>query len=90
MEKSCCNLSIKFFFTVISTHAEPIEGWIDNVFGPTGGVVGAGAGLIRTMNIDSECAAELVPVDMTVNALIATAWEVSKNKYVVNCTYQTF
>ncbi|XP_046615044.1 fatty acyl-CoA reductase wat-like isoform X1 [Neodiprion virginianus] len=67
---------------VISTAHEPIEGWIDNVFGPTGGIVGAGAGLIRTFNVDSECTAELVPVDMTVNALVATAWDIAMNKNI--------
>ena len=59
-----------------------MEGWIDNVYGPTGAVVGVGAGLIRTLNIDEDCTAELVPVDFTVNALIATAWDVANKKSV--------
>ncbi|XP_024936806.1 fatty acyl-CoA reductase wat isoform X2 [Cephus cinctus] len=65
---------------VISSYAEPIEGWVDNISGATGALVGAGAGLIRTLNIDPDCTAELVPVDYSVNALIATAWDVANNK----------
>ncbi|XP_012265217.2 fatty acyl-CoA reductase wat-like [Athalia rosae] len=69
---------------VISTSSEPIQGWIDNVFGPTGGIVGAGAGLIRTLNVNSDCVAEVIPVDLTVNALIATAWDVANGKNVAS------
>ncbi|XP_044013795.1 uncharacterized protein LOC122856167 [Aphidius gifuensis] len=65
---------------VISTYKEPISGWIDNVYGPTGALVGAGAGLIRTLNIDKNCTAELVPVDYTVNALVASAWDIVNKK----------
>lgn len=67
-------------FSVISTYREPAIGWVDNVYGPTGALVGGGAGLIRTMNIDENCTAELIPADLTVNALIATAWEVANKK----------
>ncbi|XP_066584285.1 fatty acyl-CoA reductase wat-like [Prorops nasuta] len=65
---------------VISTYKEPLEGWIDNIYGPTGALAGGGAGLIRTMNVDKNCIAELIPADLTVNALIATAWNVANNK----------
>ncbi|OXU23344.1 hypothetical protein TSAR_015220 [Trichomalopsis sarcophagae] len=65
---------------VVSTHREPVTGWIDNVYGPTGALVGGGAGLIRTFHLDRACTAELVPADLTVNALIATAWDVANNK----------
>lgn len=68
------------YCTVISTASEPIEGWIDNIFGPSGGIAGAGAGLIRTFNVDHTCSAELIPVDLTVNALIAMAWDVANKK----------
>lgn len=69
-----------FILSVISTYHEPVEGWVDNIFGPTGALVGGGAGLIRTMNMDKQCTAELIPADYTVNALIATAWDVANNK----------
>lgn len=59
-----------------------MSGWVDNVYGPTGALVGGGAGLIRAFHLDRECTAELVPADYTVNALVATAWDVANNKYV--------
>ncbi|PSN40547.1 hypothetical protein C0J52_10393 [Blattella germanica] len=49
---------------VISTAKEPFPGWINNVYGPTGVVVGAGLGLLRTMHCDKDILAEIVPADM--------------------------
>nr|CAD7571747.1 unnamed protein product [Timema californicum] len=60
---------------VIGTRSEPLPGWIDNVYGPTGIVVGAGIGILRTINVDPCISANLVPVDMAVGALIASARE---------------
>jgi len=60
---------------VVSTAYEPLPGWIDNVYGPTGAVVGAGVGLIRTLQVDSTGCANIVPVDMACNALLASARE---------------
>jgi hypothetical protein len=36
-------------FSVTSTYREPVIGWIDNLYGPTGVVAGAGSGVLRTM-----------------------------------------
>jgi fatty acyl-CoA reductase len=63
--------------TVVGTRSEPVSGWIDNLYGPTGVFVGAGAGFIQTINVDGTKTANIVPVDMTVNALIVSAWEVA-------------
>ncbi|KAK9874264.1 hypothetical protein WA026_002617 [Henosepilachna vigintioctopunctata] len=66
---------------VISTNKEPIEGWIDNMYGPTGVCAGVSTGLLRVIYCDREKKADLVPVDMCVAALIASAWDTSqKNK----------
>ncbi|XP_069685499.1 fatty acyl-CoA reductase wat-like isoform X2 [Periplaneta americana] len=62
---------------VISTAKEPIPGWVNNVYGATGVVVGAGLGLLRTMHCDKDVTAELVPADMVVNMFIVTAWNVA-------------
>ncbi|XP_055698069.1 fatty acyl-CoA reductase wat-like [Phlebotomus papatasi] len=64
---------------ITSTIAEPVSGWIDNLYGPTGVVAGAGTGVLRTMHCDKDINANIVPVDMCVNALIASAWDVAKN-----------
>jgi fatty acyl-CoA reductase len=62
---------------VVGTRSEPVTGWIDNLYGPTGVFVGAGTGFIKTINVDGTKTANIVPVDMTVNALIVSAWEVA-------------
>ncbi|XP_044735342.1 fatty acyl-CoA reductase wat-like [Chrysoperla carnea] len=64
---------------VLSTFKEPIEGWIDNMYGPTGVAAGAANGLIRTIHCKPDNVANIIPVDMCVNSLIAAAWEVCDN-----------
>lgn len=54
---------------------------MDNVYGPTGALAAAGIGLLRTMNMDKSCTAELIPADYTVNALIVTAWAVATKRF---------
>lgn len=61
---------------IISTYREPLRGWIDNLYGPTGVAAGAGTGLLRSIHCDGSVNANVVPADMTVNALIACAWDV--------------
>lgn len=63
---------------VTSSVKEPLIGWIDNLYGPTGVVAGAGTGVLRTLHCDKDKNANMVPVDMTCNALIASAWDVAK------------
>ncbi|XP_069698281.1 putative fatty acyl-CoA reductase CG5065 isoform X3 [Periplaneta americana] len=62
---------------VISTWKEPIPGWIDNMNGPTMGIMGCSMGMIRCGHVDTDKICDIVPVDTVVNALIATAWETS-------------
>ncbi|XP_026331281.1 fatty acyl-CoA reductase wat-like [Hyposmocoma kahamanoa] len=64
---------------IIGTAKEPIAGWIDNVYGPTGVVVGAAVGLIHVLNCNPDAVADLVPGDMVVNACIATAWKTARD-----------
>lgn len=66
---------------VIPTYKEPIEGWIDNMYGPTGIVIGVAAGLLRVLHIEKENNAEIVPVDLCVNSLIASAYDIGMNSY---------
>lgn len=68
---------------VTSSAKEPLVGWIDNLYGPTGVVAGAGTGVLRTMHCNKRINANIVPVDFCVNALIAAAWDVN-NHYKVN------
>nr|ADD62438.1 fatty-acyl CoA reductase I [Yponomeuta evonymella] len=61
---------------VTSTAQEPIPCWIDNMYGLRGVVVGAATGVLRTLLCDKEVTAEIVPVDMVVNCLLASARDV--------------
>ncbi|XP_017860823.1 PREDICTED: putative fatty acyl-CoA reductase CG5065 [Drosophila arizonae] len=61
---------------VISTYQEPVSGWIDNFYGPTGAIAGAGTGLIRTLQCNPKALANMVPVDFCVNSMIAASWDI--------------
>lgn len=66
-------------FSVISTYQEPVRGWIDNLYGPTGALVGAGTGFLRVMRVDPNARADVVPVDYVVNSIIVAAYQTSQN-----------
>ncbi|CAD1478132.1 unnamed protein product, partial [Heterotrigona itama] len=65
---------------VISTYREPVRGWIDNLYGPTGVAAGAGTGVLRSIHCDGSIQANVVPGDLTVNALIACAWDIANRR----------
>ncbi|XP_071576188.1 fatty acyl-CoA reductase wat-like [Temnothorax nylanderi] len=65
---------------VTSTAEEPVEGWINNVYGAMGVVVGCALGLLRTLHIDLENAAEIVPADYVISNFIAASWDTAKRK----------
>lgn len=65
---------------------EPIAGWGDNLYGPIGSTISTLLGFTRFQWCDPDITANLVPVDFTVHALIASAWDVS-NQYRYNQTY---
>lgn len=46
---------------------------MDNVNGPTGLIVGAGKGMLRTLHCYQDLVADLIPVDIPINLLIVTA-----------------
>lgn len=70
---------------VTSSAKEPLVGWIDNLYGPTGVVAGAGTGVLRTMHCNRDINANIVPVDYCVNALIAAAWDVYHHYKELQC-----
>lgn len=67
-----------------STYHEPLEGWINNVYGPTGVLTGASLGLLRILHCDGVVNANIIPADMTVNSLIASAWDIVERKKIQN------
>lgn len=64
----------------MSTNKEPLQGWINNLYGPVGIVAGAGAGILRVVHCDPDVNANIIPADMCVNAVLAIAWE-TDHKY---------
>ncbi|KAL1139603.1 hypothetical protein AAG570_006585 [Ranatra chinensis] len=67
---------------VIPVWLEPLPGWTDNINGPTGLLIGAGKGVIRTMYCDNTGYADYAPVDLAVNAILLAAWNYMSVKYV--------
>jgi fatty acyl-CoA reductase len=63
-----------FLVAVTPAFKDPVAGWVDNLNGPIGLLVGGGKGVIRSMHCKGENEAQVVPVDMAINGLIAIAW----------------
>ncbi|XP_026325429.1 fatty acyl-CoA reductase 1-like, partial [Hyposmocoma kahamanoa] len=69
---------------------EPLPGWTDNINGPTGLLIGAGKGVIRSMYCHSNSYADYVPVDVVVSSIFAFSWNYLSNgdikTRIYNCT----
>jgi len=63
---------------VVASWEYPIKGWIDNYNGPTGLLAGASAGVLRTMLVERDCVADLIPVDVAINVMIVAAWKTAQ------------
>ncbi|XP_013146638.1 PREDICTED: fatty acyl-CoA reductase 1-like [Papilio polytes] len=59
---------------VISTHQEPMPGWIENFNGPVGIFVASGKGILRSVYSDPDLVSDYMPVDVAIKAFIAAAW----------------
>lgn len=69
---------ISTFILVTAANEEPIPGWIDSINGPTGVMAGTACGLLRVGRGDSRLVAEIVPVDLVVNSIIAVSYKTAK------------
>ncbi|XP_021923841.1 fatty acyl-CoA reductase wat-like isoform X2 [Zootermopsis nevadensis] len=65
---------------ILCTRSEPVPGWIDNLYGPTGAVACVGLGMIRTMHFKGKMVGDMVPCDMAVNALVTSAWHIHEQR----------
>ncbi|XP_067204289.1 fatty acyl-CoA reductase wat-like [Linepithema humile] len=65
---------------IISTYREPIRGWIDNLYGPTGIILGASIGLLRSVHCDGSMSTNVIPADLVINTLIACACDAANTK----------
>ncbi|XP_021915757.1 fatty acyl-CoA reductase 1-like isoform X2 [Zootermopsis nevadensis] len=66
---------------VINAWKEPNPGWIDNIQTITIILYNAYLGHTRVGLFDLQKVCDLVPVDMCVNAMIATAWETAESSH---------
>lgn len=53
---------------------------MDNVYGPTGLIVGVGTGIIHTYYGNPDLITDMIPVDMVVNALISATKDTATHK----------
>ncbi|ALC42317.1 CG30427 [Drosophila busckii] len=74
----CTNL---YFRSVTPAVAEPLPGWVDNMNGPTGVLIGAGKGVIRSMICNGELKSEVIPVDIAINGLILLPFHNSQQEH---------
>ncbi|XP_021936348.1 fatty acyl-CoA reductase wat-like [Zootermopsis nevadensis] len=65
---------------VYCTRRETLPGWTDNLYGPTGIVVGVVLGWIRTIYSNGKLVGDIVPCDMAVNALVTSAWHIHEQR----------
>ncbi|EFN79578.1 Fatty acyl-CoA reductase 1 [Harpegnathos saltator] len=65
---------------VIATAKDPIAGWINNVYGATGILVGAAMGFLRCLHCVSENKADIIPADYVIANIIVAAWDTAKRK----------
>jgi hypothetical protein len=70
------------FLPVTGIWRDPIPGWVENLHGPTGLLVGAGKGVIRSMHCRSEFSADIMPCDIAINTIIILAWRVATLRFV--------
>lgn len=64
---------------VTAARKEPKAGWIQGVNGPTGLMIAAARGVLRTMHCNPDFPATIIPVDTAINALIVSAWDYGVN-----------
>jgi alcohol-forming fatty acyl-CoA reductase len=63
---------------------EPLPGYVDNLNGPTGLLLGAGKGVLRSMHCKPAYMADLIPVDLACNGLIVIAWHLANERSILN------
>ncbi|KAL0121371.1 hypothetical protein PUN28_006710 [Cardiocondyla obscurior] len=65
---------------ITSTAKEPVRGWINNIYGAVGVVLGSALGLLRTLHCDPDSVAEIVPADYVISHFIAASWDTAKRR----------
>ncbi|XP_046832206.1 fatty acyl-CoA reductase wat-like isoform X3 [Vespa crabro] len=68
--------------SVLATEKDPIAGWINNLYGFTGVVLGIGLGIIRVFNLDRTLVHDIIPADYVVNNIIVSTWDTAKKRSI--------
>ncbi|XP_026317431.1 putative fatty acyl-CoA reductase CG5065 [Hyposmocoma kahamanoa] len=75
---------------IISSLKYPFPGWIENLNGPSGLAVAAGKGLLHVFSCKFDGKADLLPVDIAADTLIAVGWATAVYRFpevrVYNCS----
>lgn len=74
---------------VTAAWREPLPGWVDNLNGPTGLLLAIGKGLLRSLHVKLDAKAEIIPVDVCVNTMIAAAFYAAKTNNKLKSTNET-
>ena len=69
-----------FPLQVVCTRKEPLSGWIDHLYGPTGTFTLVAMGIIRSLEGNVRAVVDIVPGDMVISALVTSAWDVHMRK----------
>ncbi|CAI6349030.1 unnamed protein product [Macrosiphum euphorbiae] len=75
---------------IVATDNEPVPGWINNIYGPTGAVAATGVGLLRCLHVNPDLIADMVPGDYVSNAVVASAWDIHNQWEAVGLNKEQF
>lgn len=65
---------------VVCSWKEPFPGWVDNFNGPTGLIIAVATGVLKSVYTDPDMETDFVPVDVVVNCILASAWNVATKR----------
>jgi len=74
----------------MSSIKEPVPGWIDNVYGPIGLLIGSGKGVVHVTCINKYTHKNIIPVDIVVKAVLVVIWKLGLIKYDHQHTFAHF
>lgn len=78
---------------VAASLSDPVAGWIDNLFGLVGILIGGGKGVLRVFKANKHICLDVIPVDVAIKSLIVSAWKIGSTSFtpgspplILNCT----
>lgn len=65
----------------MSSLKEPVSGWTDNIYGPTGLLIGGGKGLLRVSYCNKHISQNSIPIDIVIKAILVVTWKLGLTTY---------